>query len=412
MIESYEEEREGIEREENRDDPKNRRTTDVLPSKVVVEATLILVQVLFGLGSVLGKLGVDAFNPVLFALVREASAGPLLMCLALFEVRRRRRDYQEKRKDLSQVTESLIDDDDDDSNRRGLGTASRRFVPSKGDFPVFAICGFFIFINQLFFILGEKLANATIGSAWQPTQPIMTATVAVLLGWEKPTAFKVIGILVAGGGAAFMVFYKSDSSVGSNPFVGNILFFFNCAGTAGYVIVSKYLMRTKGYVPIIVTAWSYICASVFMVVTGLAVNSSTAAVRFVCPPDEGEHDASCGTWDVPNSAIGPLMYWIFVQSVLCYMLMTWANKYAKPSSVVAYTALQPMTSALLSVLIVEISGEIGGIVMPGLNLLGGIGIVGGLFLVVYDTAKKEKPASAPLYEYDQARDPSVVNENA
>ena len=95
----------------------------------------------------------------------------------------------------------------------------------KADLPKFAMAGFWLFANQVRalphthppltsavpvqfgFIVGEKLANAVIGSAWQPTQPIFSTTIAILLGWEVATLPKVAGILVAFGGAAFMVFY-------------------------------------------------------------------------------------------------------------------------------------------------------------------------------------------------------------
>ena len=48
-----------------------------------VHSALIATQVIFGGGSVVGKLGVDTFNPMLFALIREAVAGVLLLLMAL-----------------------------------------------------------------------------------------------------------------------------------------------------------------------------------------------------------------------------------------------------------------------------------------------------------------------------------------
>lgn len=354
-----------------------------VPSRWRVQGALILTQVLFGIGSIVGKLGVDSFNPVLFALIREASAGPILMSIAIVRF-------------LGQDGKS----------------PTRGFAPRRNDMMMFVLAGFFIFVNQVGFIVGEKLANATIGSAyvssprsarvvcplrtrsrwtttnpsnrWQPTQPIMTAVMAMLLGWERPTWMKLAGILVSFGGAAFMVFYDGGGSTGKSPLAGNLLFFVNCAGTAGYVLISKVLMRGQRYLPLSVTAWSYIFASIFMVLTGVLVNAFEESVKFVCPPNDGETKASCSAWGVPTSAIGPLLYWILVQSVLCYFLLTWGNRYAKTSSTVAYTALQPLTSALGSVLLVVINGgkEFGGISMPGLNLLGGLGVVAGLFMVL------------------------------
>ena len=40
-------------------------------------------MVIFGSGAVVGKLGLPAFNPMLFAFIREACAGPILIGLAL-----------------------------------------------------------------------------------------------------------------------------------------------------------------------------------------------------------------------------------------------------------------------------------------------------------------------------------------
>ena len=57
--------------------------------------------------------------------------------------------------------------------------------------------GFCLYCSQAFFIVGEKLSSAVIGSAWQPAQPIMTTIIAVSLGWEPLTHYKSAGILFA-----------------------------------------------------------------------------------------------------------------------------------------------------------------------------------------------------------------------
>jgi len=359
------------------------------PSAIVIEATLIMVQIFFGAGSVVGKLGIRAFNPVLFALIREGTAGPILLTLSFVYLWRKSQIVSTR--NYEAIT-------DEESLRRNRVPRSELYFPRPAHLWMFVVSGFFIFVNQLGFIVGEKLANATIGSAWQPSQPIMTAVIAILLGWERPTLFKSLGIFVAFGGAAFMVFYKSSSDTGSSPLVGNLLFFVNCAGTAGYVIMTKHIMKAhkSQYTSISVTGWSYMFGSCFMMICGLSINSSDAALKFVCPAKDGEDCASCTAWGVPGSAVGPLLYWILIQSVLCYLMMTWANQYAKASTTVAYTALQPLTSALLSVIIVQTAGKIGGLVMPGINLLGGLGIIAGLILILYDNKRQEAAESVQL----------------
>ena len=52
------------------------------PSLIIVHLAIIAAQVAFGGGSVIGALGMPETNPVLFALIREGIAGPLLCLVA------------------------------------------------------------------------------------------------------------------------------------------------------------------------------------------------------------------------------------------------------------------------------------------------------------------------------------------
>ena len=189
-----------------------------------VHGALILGQCIFGGGSIVGKLGVARFNPMVFALLREVAAGILLMMFAL---------YQDGRVRL---------------HRR--------------DAPIFLGCGVFIFTNQAAFIVGDKLAGAVLASAWQPTQPVFTLLISIGLGWERCTLGKAAGILISFGGAAFMVTFGQDLSgaPATQALVGNLLLFLNCLGTCLYVICAK-LALARGYPPSTVTAWSYVCGA-------------------------------------------------------------------------------------------------------------------------------------------------------
>lgn len=217
------------------------------PSMFLVHGALVLVQVIFGIGSVVGKLGVSKFNPVLFALIREVCAGPLLVVMALF-------------------TEGCL--------IKFCHRSSWRFVAG----------GVFLFANQLCFIVGEKLSSAVIGSAWQPSQAIFTVVLTIILCMEKPTVLKIVGILVACGGAVFMVMWGADVNTDGdvNDVLGNILFAVNCLGTSLYVIVTKPLL--KQYPPLSVTGFCYICASIFMAVAAVAINLTPSAIQLICPP--------------------------------------------------------------------------------------------------------------------------------
>lgn len=312
------------------------------PQTAAVHGALIAVQVIFGVAQVIGKLGLPSTNPVLFAFMREGAAGPILLGMAAVK-------------------------------ERALGTLQRRHT------LIFLLAGACLFMNQLCFIVGIKLSNAVLSAAWQPAQPIFTAAIAISLGWERPTWPKLAGISIAFGGAAFMAFYGQDLDSSSGSLWGNLMFFLNDMGTALYVIVSKTLLDT--YPPMTVIGVAYCVATVLMCATMVLVTTIRPFLDFVCSDCNGR------AWDVPAATVLPLLYWILLSSVVAYLLLTWANKYAESSKVLAYTALQPTTAALLSVILLR-SGAVhaGSLELPGYNALGVIGIMAGVGLLIYDTS--------------------------
>ena len=211
------------------------------PHWVLVHLSLISAQVIFGVGAVIGKLGVRNFNPILFVGIRDGIGGPLLITSA-------------------------------------AALYCRGACVERRDLPRLFCAGFCLYCSQACFIVGENLSSAVIGSAWQPAQPIMTSAIAITLGWEKLTKTKAAGIFVAFVGAAIMVLLQpapvntsgsgsdaddgshSGGSLVSNPMTaaqlltGNAMFFCNCMGTTMYVILSKPLVQK--YECLVVTAWA------------------------------------------------------------------------------------------------------------------------------------------------------------
>jgi len=329
------------------------------PSALQVHGALILAQVLFGGGAVVGKLGVEAFNPLVFALVREGVAGPLLLLVAF-------------------AREGLI-------------------LPRRGDVSLFLILGLCIFGNQALFIIGDKLSGPILASAWQPSQPVFTLVISLALRWEKFTLGKVLGICASFAGGAFMVLY--GQTLGSVGAIGNAMFAFNCLGTSLYVIFGK--VALSRYPSLTVVSWAYICASAFTLLAAAPLSLSCWVIHFLCPVRDslpkfqcGSYEASCQPWHVPHSAVGPLLYWILGNSMLAYFLMTWANQYARAGFILAYTALQPLTSTLVSVVIVTLFGSRGtDLALPGWNALGSVGILLGLVLLVQEGKRQHQEDS-------------------
>jgi len=322
------------------------------PRTALVHLALLGTQVIFGLGSVIGKLGVHKFNPFLFVAIRDGSAGPLLMLLSLATA--------------------------------GLRGSKLHLA----DLPRFVLAGFCLFVSQSGFIVGVKFASAVVGSAWQPAQPIMATTLALALGWEQASAIKIAGILIGFGGAAFMALYGQKLDASSAPLIGNLLFFCNCMGTVIYVMLTKPLLNSKRYSYITVSAWAYLIGACFSVATVFIVNSKAAWLRFFAPDV-----AMAQAWVVPHSAILPLIYWILFNSVAAYLLITWGNQYAPASTVLAYCPMQPFVStALVYILILAGPGKTFHLEEPGLNAIGAIPIVIGMLLVAVSARADEEAA--------------------
>lgn len=118
------------------------------------------------------------------------------------------------------------------------------------------------------------------------------------------------------------------------------------------------------------------------------------------PQPGNQHDFTCGNvkasclpWHVPASAALPLTYFVLANSIGAYLLITWANSYARAGYVLAYTALQPFTSTVLSVILI-VGWHLEGLEMPGWNALGCIGILMALVLLILDGKRQHEADEA------------------
>lgn len=364
-----------------------------------VQAALITAQVCFGLGGVISALGLPACNPFAFALYREIAAGALLLLAAHYS---------------STPTISS-----------GITATSRisSSPPILREWKRFTLLGLALFGNQAGVIAGIKLAGPVAAAVWQPSQPILTAAICMVLGWEAPNARRIGGVLLSFVGCAAMVILstKGDASSaddgidGNNEktfssyrllanLVGHVLFFFNCLCTSLYVLLSKKVLKI--YPPIQVTAWSYNIAAVFMVILAYLSSLSDAVMTFLCPDCQG-------TWIIPTGAVWALAYAIVFNSVIAYGLITWANQFATGTLVIGYSVLQPVTAALLTLLLLGI-GAFPSCSALGVNdaercldppgwgsVMGMVGVFSGLALVIL--TEPTKAALKEDYRYSRIK---------
>eukprot|EP01084_Bolivina_argentea_P138325 243549_1 len=324
------------------------------PSLLFIHGALILAQILFGGGAVVGELGLPDTNPVLFAFIRECIAGPILLLIAY---------------------------------------GKNQIIPSLSDWKLFIPTGICLFLNQLCFIVGLKISSGITASAWQPSQGVLAVMYGFCFGLEpRIDIYKTFGIIIGTAGALFMILYDNHDSSGNRDFFhvfgGSIMFFLNCSATVMYLILGKKAL--KKYPSSTITGYSYIIASFLMIFTQLIVGyGPSGLLNGICPDCNG-------AWTVPSATIIALVYWILAESVVSYSLITWANKHAAVSVNLAYTVLQPLTAVIGSEILLVSN------VVPtchknnqhnsdnclygvSYNDLGAIGIVIGLYCVIYRT---------------------------
>lgn len=135
-------------RPESMRDAKGRPVTTRL--LVTAHVAIIIAQLTFGGGAVVGKFGLkQGIKPIIFALVREGIAGPLL-CLAAVSA--------PNPTAVARPTFMCM-------FRRQY--AVDRALPARRDFWRFAVTGTCLYANQLLYIVGLSISNATFAAIWQ-----------------------------------------------------------------------------------------------------------------------------------------------------------------------------------------------------------------------------------------------------
>jgi len=291
------------------------------PSKLRVHAALFTVQVIFGISAVVGRIGLPRFHPLTFALYRESSAAILLSIAGhVASVR--------------------------------AGRAGGLLSGSWGDARIILMCGCGIFASQACYIVGIKLSGAIAASVWQPSQPILTAAMCMLLQWEPYNSLRVFGILIAFFSCAVMVlgggdgesdgeYGPSNESSGFPYLIGQVSFFINCLGSSVYVLASKLVLNTGRYESLAITAWGYIIAASLMAISSSSLSLSSGVTNFLCS------DCGDNIWHVPMSAVPAMVWFVIMTSSSAYALLTWANKHATGTLVIGYSVMQPVASAIL-----------------------------------------------------------------
>ena len=259
----------------------------VHPSGTVILA-LVTVQVLFALWPVAGAAALVELSPMALAGFRML-LGALLMMLFLFP--------------------------------RVL-----RVRPRPGDFLWLAVLGAFgIAANQLLYVEGLKRAGPINAVILIVTIPVVTLVVATLLGFERFSVRRALGLLVSAVGVLLLVKVERFS-LENEEIVGSLFLFGNMTCYAIYLVWAKPVVQRLG--PLVVVAWVYVFGAL-------------EALIFVVKPVA---EVSWGSLRTES--------WIALGFILVgptfgtYFLNAYALKRAESSVVALFIGLQPLVGML------------------------------------------------------------------
>jgi len=83
-------------------------------------------------------------------------------------------------------------------------------LPQRQDLGKVMGLGLCLYFNQLFYIIGIDMSGVVVATCMQPTIPVFTAAIAVMLNLEAGSLQKFIGIVLAVGGSICMVSNSDD----------------------------------------------------------------------------------------------------------------------------------------------------------------------------------------------------------
>lgn len=312
-----------------------------MPPAVQVYGGIILAEVIFGIWPVVASMAIkEGFDPIAFIFYRCAGSAVLLSIASwLIE---------------GQLPLSLI-------LPYGKSLEAARQFPWRD----FLILGALTCSNMLGYIIGVALTSSTQAALMQPVIPVICCLAGLVSGTESISSGKLIGIMISVLGAMYVVYAGQEEAedkskrAGHRYQLGALALVVNVTSCAFYfVLQKKVLVRYK---PILVASVTMIISSCFLAVIAFAYAE--------------EFQFSIAKWILTPRREAVLAYAIIFTTTINWCVLAWANKVTTPTTITAFSTLQPLITAATGVFFL-------GIALHSYTIWGGAAILGGLLLTV------------------------------
>lgn len=203
----------------------------------------------------------------------------------------------------------------------------------KGDYKIIALAAFFgIAFNMLTFFKGLNYTTPINASVMMVTSPILVLVFSSILMKEKPTAIKILGVIIGLIGAVVLIVYSGNSNGSAkNMMLGNFLVFVNAASYGMYLVVAKKIVAK--YKPITFIRWLYLFGFLFMFPFGI-----------------GEFYEI--QWKIiPASGYLRIGFVVIFASCITYLFNLFALSKLKPTTVSVFIYLQPVVASIYALVV-------------------------------------------------------------
>jgi drug/metabolite transporter (DMT)-like permease len=269
--------------------PRNPRLT----SAAAPHLALIAVQVLFATWPIVGKIALSTVPSVALVAFRVAGAALALLILGR----------------LSGTLQTI----------------------ETGDWPLLIVSSMLgLVLNQLLFTKGLSLTTAINATLLSTTIPVFTLLVGVVLGTDRATLRRLLGIALAAAGVLYLI-GPGRAQFSSATRTGDLLIVSNSLCYGAYIAVSKDLM--KRYNALSVITWIFVAGCVVTVPAG-AVSLAHISLGSI-------------SWRVWLA----ILYIIGLPTAGAYYLNGWALARVPPSTVAVYVYLQPLIAFVVAPII-------------------------------------------------------------
>lgn len=175
--------------------------------------------------------------------------------------------------------------------------------------------------NQFLYVTGLSLTTAINATLLSTTIPVFTLFVSILLGHDRLSFRRLIGIMLAAVGVIYLV-NPARADLSQQTTAGNLLLIGNSLFYAVYIVISKDLFERYGALNVI--TWIFLIGSVITIPVGI-----------FSLQQENLGAISAGVWLI-------LALIIIFPTVGAYYLNGWALTKVPPSTVAVYIYLQPL----------------------------------------------------------------------